>query len=110
MTNSSLPEPDLPRAFELVMQLMAIPGKSGDERLVADAIVDLLRKAGVQDDWIAFDNAHQRALIPGNVGNLIVKLPGTQRGPRRLLTAHMDTVPICVGAQPVRQGEFVLSG
>jgi tripeptide aminopeptidase len=109
MTNSSLPEPDLSRAFELVMQLMAIPGKSGEERLVAEAIVDLLRKAGVPDEWIAFDNAHQRALIPGNVGNLIVKLPGTQRGPRRLLTAHMDTVPICVGAQPVREGEVVLS-
>ena len=40
----------------------------------------------------------------GNVGNLIVKLPGTVRGPRRLLMAHMDTVPVCLGAQPVPDG------
>jgi tripeptide aminopeptidase len=43
------------------------------------------------------------------VGNLIVKLPGTMPGPRRLLMAHMDTVPVCRGAKPVVTGRFVKS-
>ena len=37
------------------------------------------------------------------------KLPGSVRGPRRLLMAHLDTVPICVGSQPVRKGNLVRS-
>ena len=31
---------------------------------------------------------------------LSLKLPGTIRGPRRMLSAHVDTVPICVGSRP----------
>ena len=34
---------------------------------------------------------------------MVLKLPGTVRGPRRMLLAHTDTVPICVGSQPVRK-------
>ena len=37
-------------------------------------------------------------------GNLVLKLPGTRPGPRRLLMAHVDTVPICRGARPVKKG------
>jgi tripeptide aminopeptidase len=43
------------------------------------------------------------------VGNLIVKLPGTRRGPRRLLMAHVDTVPICVGADPIIDRDVIRS-
>ena len=32
-------------------------------------------------------------------GGLILQLPGTLRGPRRLLMAHVDTVPLCIGAE-----------
>lgn len=91
------------------MELMAIPGKSGQERGVADFICQKLAAAGVASDCIHFDDAHRRAIIASEVGNLIVKLPGTMRGPRRLLTAHMDTVPICVGSKPVRKGDMVAS-
>ena len=45
------------------------------------------------------------SLPGGPTGNLICKLPGSIRGPRRLLMAHMDTVPLAVGATPVRQGD-----
>lgn len=102
-------EPDLRRAFELVMKLMPIRGKSGEEREVAQFITQQLRKAGVPAKSIVEDNAHQKALIPGNQGNLIVQLPGTLRSPRRMLTAHLDTVPICVGCQPKRTGDLVKS-
>ena len=37
------------------------------------------------------------------------RLPGTFRGPRRLLMAHLDTVPVCVGARPVRRGNRITS-
>jgi tripeptide aminopeptidase len=103
------PEPDLQRAVKLVMQLMPIPGPSGQEKNVADIIRAELRRAGVAESCLQSDGAHRRAPIQGDVGNLILKLPGTRRGPRRLLSAHLDTVPICVGCRPVRKAGRVVS-
>src|SRR5687768_4325546 len=104
-----LPTPDLARAQRLVLELMAIPGKSGEEAAVADYIRGKLLAAGAPADAIVSDNAHQHTILKGNTGNLILKLPGTLKGPRRMLTAHMDTVPICVGTQPKVDGEFIRS-
>ena len=81
-------ELDLCRAFDFVMQLMAIPGKTGQERQVADFIIQRLRNAGAPAESIETDSAHRRSPIPGQLGNLALKLPGTIRGPRRLLSAH----------------------
>jgi len=105
----SAPAPDLTAARKLVLELMAIRGGSGDEKLVAERIVKHLRDAGCPNDAIAFDTAHTKTPLKGNVGNLIVKLPGTMPGPRRLLMAHMDTVPVCLGSKPVVAGRFVKS-
>ncbi len=107
---SPTPAPDLATARKLVLELMAIRGGSGDEKAVAERIVKHLRAAGCPADAIAFDTAHTKTPLPGNVGNLIVKLPGTVAGPRRLLMAHMDTVPVCLGSKPVVAGRFVKSG
>lgn len=100
---------DFKRALKLVMDLMAVPGPSGQEREVAGLIVKRLKAAGAADSAIHFDSAHLRAPIRGNTGNLVLRLPGTLRQPRRLLTAHLDTVPICVGTKPVRSKELVKS-
>ena len=100
-------EPNLQRAFDLVMQMMAIPGKTGDENAVADFITAQLLAVGVPAAALQRDNAHHQTALPGNTGNLILKLAGTMPGPRRLLSAHMDTVPICVGSKPVRDGQIV---
>ena len=105
----SVPAPDLTAARKLVLELMAIRGGSGDEKLVAERIVKHLRDAGCPNAAIAFDTAHTKTPLKGNVGNLIVKLPGTMPGPRRLLMAHMDTVPVCLGSKPVVAGRFVKS-
>ncbi len=91
------------------MELMAIPGTSGGEGAVAKYVTDKLLAAGLPAAAIRSDNAHKKTLIAGEVGNLIVQLPGTLRGPRRLLMAHMDTVPICVGSKPKRSGNLVRS-
>jgi len=95
------------KALDLALKLMAIPGKSCQEEKAARFITEQLRKAGAPA--VEFDTAHRRTPLPGECGNLILKLPGTQRGPRRLLTAHLDTVPICVGSKPVRKGNMIHS-
>jgi tripeptide aminopeptidase len=103
------PTPNLKRALDLVLHMMPIPGRSCEEQGIANFIGDRLRAAGLPADCLATDDAHRRTPLPGQTGNLIARLPGTQRGPRRLLTAHMDTVPICVGSQPVRNGSTISS-
>ena len=94
---------------KLLMQLLSIPGKSGNEGACAQLICDKLKSAGAQDDWIRFDKANKKTPIDGEVGNLIVKIPGTMRAPRRMLVAHMDTVPICVGCKPIKKGRMIRS-
>lgn len=86
-----------------LLELLALPGRSGEERLVADYVRAALVGIGVPDDWVLEDDAYERTAIRGDSGNLIVRLPGTRPGPRRLFSAHMDTVPICVGARPLVQ-------
>jgi len=97
------------RAQRLVMKLLEIPGTSGQEAGVAKFIHQELLKAGANEKDIAVDSAHRRTVIKGDSGNLAFKLRGTRRAPRRMLMAHMDTVPICVGCQPVRKGSIVRS-
>jgi len=100
---------DLDRAVSVAMQMMAIPGRSGEEDSVVEFLTQELCGAGVPKSAIQIDSAHRRSTHGGTVGNLIVRLPGSHRGPRRLLMAHIDTVPLCVGCQPVRKGAFIQS-
>lgn len=100
---------DRSMAVNLVMELMAVPGRSKQEGRIVELIISKLLAAGVSPSNITTDNANRRIPGGGEIGNLIVKLPGTQRGPRRLLMAHVDTVPICVGCQPVLDGDAIRS-
>jgi tripeptide aminopeptidase len=105
----SAPEPDLTRALDLALRLMAVPGKSGEERGVVQLITAELKKAGAKASDITTDDVTTRSPLGGEIGNLVFQLPGTIKAPRRLLMAHMDTVPLCVGCKPVRKGAFVQS-
>jgi tripeptide aminopeptidase len=96
-------------ALRLVSQLMAIPGRSGDEGAVQEFIIGHLRSAGLPASALSWDNAHRHSPIGGKVGNMALKLPGTVRGPRRMLLAHSDTVPVCLGSQPVRKANHFRS-
>jgi tripeptide aminopeptidase len=96
-------------ALRMVMEMMALAGRSGEESAVVDFIRGALRGAGVAGGALAMDDAHRRSKLGGEVGNLVLKRPGTERGPRRMLVAHLDTVPICVGSRPVRKGSRVVS-
>ncbi|HTU27665.1 MAG TPA: M20/M25/M40 family metallo-hydrolase, partial [Pirellulales bacterium] len=97
------------RALALVTELMGIPGASGNEAAVAEYIRKKLLAAGTPAAGLQFDNANRHTILKGNCGNLILQLPGTLKAPRRLLLAHMDTVPICVGSKPVRKGGSIVS-
>ena len=89
-----------------MLRMLAIPGGSGREGAVAEFICKELGRAGTAGTdrrlvaAIKTDGAHRRIPQGGEVGNLILSLPGTKPGPRRLLSAHMDTVPLCAGAVP----------
>jgi len=103
---------DASRAERHLLDLLAVEGLSGGEGEVARLVRDKLRAAGCRAGWIAHDGAHRR--IPRRagryeVGNLIVKLPGTVKGARLLFSGHMDTVPLCRGAVPVRRGRKIVS-
>jgi tripeptide aminopeptidase len=106
---AAMPVIDDSSAISLVMKLMSIPGRSRQESGVVEFIRELLQKAGVVSDCIRIDNANRRIPGGGDTGNLIVKLPGSGRGPRRLLMAHLDTVPICVGCQPFLDSDAIRS-
>ena len=96
-------------AIQLVTDLIAIPGKSTQEGRVVQFLRDAIKRAGVPDAQVTIDDANKRSSAGGEVGNLIVKLSGTKRGPRRLLMAHVDTVPLAVGAKPVLDGQIIKS-
>ncbi|HBN78512.1 MAG TPA: peptidase M20 [Planctomycetaceae bacterium] len=93
---------------DLLMALLKISGMSGQERAVMTEIESLIKNAGISAEQICYDNAHVRAGF-GEVGNLIVTLPGTVKAPRRLFMAHVDTVPLCVGAIPEIDGDYIIS-
>ena len=100
---------DVDYATDMLIRLLAIDSVTGFEAAIGAAIVDELKKAGVPASAIRYDTAHQRIKLPTEVGNLIVDLPGTQPGPRLLFSTHMDTVPLCKGAKPRREGDRIVS-
>ncbi|HTI52177.1 MAG TPA: M20/M25/M40 family metallo-hydrolase [Planctomycetaceae bacterium] len=104
-----VPSLDAPAAIDRVLQLMAIRGKSCEEGEVVRFLMDELQRAGVPKSAIAIDEVHKKSPAGGETGNLIVTIPGTRRGARRLLMAHVDTVPLCVGCRPKRTGGLVRS-
>jgi tripeptide aminopeptidase len=100
---------DVDAALRRFLKLAAIEGISGKERPVIDAIIAMLQEAGVDPRAMRTDDANSRSHIGGEVGNLIVDIPGTIPGPTTLLSAHTDTVPVCVGSDPVVDGDLVRS-
>jgi tripeptide aminopeptidase len=107
--NSTANLVDVDYATDMLIRLLAIDSVTGFEAAIGAAIVDELKKAGVPASAIRYDTVHQRIKLPTEVGNLIVDLPGTKPGPRLLFSTHMDTVPLCKGAKPQREGDRIVS-
>ncbi len=101
---------DLPKAVARLLGFLAVPGVTGHEKAIGQAVVEALVKVKVPRRAISFDDANQRIPLPTETGNMIVKLPGTRPGPRRMFMTHLDTVPLCAGAEPVRKGNRIVAG
>ncbi|MDK2857915.1 MAG: tripeptide aminopeptidase [Verrucomicrobiota bacterium] len=95
-------------AVQNLMDLLAADGPSGGEGPVADVVKQKLLAAGCQSKWIRENAGLRRLPKDFTIGNLIVKIPGTARAPRIMFSAHLDTVPICRGAIPIRKGDRIL--
>jgi tripeptide aminopeptidase len=97
------------RAVGLLMELLELAGPSGGEQPVADFLRARLETCGLPAGALASDKAFKRSPVRGSVGNFALRLPGTIRAPRRMLSAHMDTVPLCAGARPVRKAARIVA-
>ncbi len=107
MSNNSIPL-DVKAAEDHLMRLLEVEGVTGQEAAIAAAVSEELQKVGVPGDAIRFDAVHERIPLPTQTGNLIVSLPGTRPGPRLLFSTHLDTVPLCAGAKPRREGDRIV--
>ncbi len=108
MTNTSVPL-DVEVAIDHLMNVLSVEGITGQEANIAAAVSEALKKAGVPASAIRFDDVNERIPLPTETGNLIVDLPGTRPGPRLLFSTHLDTVPLCAGAKPRREGDRIVS-
>ena len=95
------------QAVENLMKLLASSGPSGGEGPVAAVVKNQLLAAGAKESWFSFKG---KSRLPKHftIGNLIVKIPGTVKAPRIMFSAHLDTVPICQGAVPVKKGNRIV--
>src|SRR5215831_15072945 len=92
----------MPRVLDLFLELAAIPSPPGDEREVADRVIDELRSVGLEVDE---DGAGSE--IGSNAGNLLARLPATADGVPIFLCAHLDTVPPKGSLEPVVEDGIV---
>ena len=73
MAKHALPQIDPKAAEKLVTEMIAIPGKSGEEGRVAEFIRKKLKSVGIPDSAIFTDSANKKSPVGGETGNLIVK-------------------------------------
>jgi tripeptide aminopeptidase len=95
------------QAIARLLRFLAVEGVTGQEKAIAEEVTRALVEAGVAPAQIRFDRAHEKIPLPTQTGNLLVTLPGTIPGPRRLFMTHLDTVPLAAGCRPVRDGERI---
>jgi tripeptide aminopeptidase len=99
---------DAKAAEEHLMRFLAVEGVTGEEKAIAESVVETLKKIGVPADAIRYDTANERIPLPTQTGNLYADLPGTRPGPRLLFSTHLDTVPLCAGAKPRKEGDKIV--
>jgi tripeptide aminopeptidase len=96
---------DVDQATDRLLRFLSVEGTTGQEGAIAATVARELEAVGVPRRAIRRDKANERIPLPTQTGNLLVTLPGTRPGPRRLFATHLDTVPLCAGAVPVRAGK-----
>jgi tripeptide aminopeptidase len=82
--------------LSLFLDLAAIPSPPGEERAVADRVLEYLEALGLDADE---DDAGPR--VGSTIGNVYSRLDGTGEGLPIFLCAHLDTVPLEGPLEPV---------
>lgn len=95
-------------AVQNLMEFLAAEGPSCGEGPVAEVLKQKLLTAGCKLEWIRENNGLKRLPKGFTIGNLLVKIPGSVKAPRIMFSAHLDTVPLCRGAVPVRKGNRII--
>jgi tripeptide aminopeptidase len=108
MATHSIPL-DVRSAEDHLEKFLAVEGVTGQEKAIGEAVIARLKQVGVAESALRFDNVHTRIPLPTQTGNLYADLPGTRPGPRLLFSTHLDTVPLCAGAKPRREGNRIVS-
>jgi len=83
-------------ALGLFLELAAVPSPSGEERAVADRVLAYLHDLGLdpsEDDT--------GPSVGSTMGNIHVALEPTREGEPLFFCAHLDTVPLVDGLEPV---------
>ncbi len=88
-----------------LLALLNISAGPGQESKVVEHLTTLWSKLEIPKDSWETDDAHLLGGFGGTCGNLILRMDGNGQGERRLLSAHMDTVPYAVGARPLVVGD-----
>jgi tripeptide aminopeptidase len=107
-----MPAVDSDAATARLMRFLAVEGVTGREARIGRELAAALKAAGVPPRSIRHDDASARIPVPTETGNLIVDLPGRgalKAADRLLFMTHMDTVPLCAGAKPKRQGKKIVN-
>jgi tripeptide aminopeptidase len=107
--SDTAPSIDVEAAEECLMSLLMVEGLSGQEAAIAAAVSEALMSLGVPSSAIRFDDANERIDLPTQTGNLIADLPGTLAGPRLMFSTHLDTVQLCAGVKPRRDGDRIVT-
>ena len=95
-------------SLALLIELLAIPGPSGQEGAVMEYIAaKISEEKGAPP--LQFDQAHELSDLGGATGNATLQFEGDAHSSRRLFIAHTDTVPICVDCQPKVEGKEITS-
>jgi tripeptide aminopeptidase len=81
-------ENGLPEVAGLFVELARVPSPPGQERAVADRVVEYLRGLALPVDE---DDAGPR--IDSTIGNLLCRIEPTAKGAPLFFCAHLDTVP-----------------
>ena len=99
-------EGGLPEVAELFVELAALPSPPGQERAVADRVIEYLRGLGLEVDE---DDAGSR--IDSSIGNLFCRLDSNDgEGTALFFCAHLDTVPPEGPIEPVLGDGVVRNG
>jgi tripeptide aminopeptidase len=89
-------------ALDLFLELAATPSPSGEERAVADRVLEYLRDLGVRAEEDSTGPS-----VGSTMGNIHVALEPTTDGEPLFFCAHLDTVPPVAALEPVVEDGIV---